>query len=131
MNSQESNKSGDKNINKAKDNHPESQGRRDMLKALVTVPVVGAMAYGIYKKQKFDKSQRDVSDVFSLSKESAKIAELQPGGELIRLGIIGCGIRGKQLLRALGFATPEYLQTRIDAAKKDKKDTRYKDFKEQ
>lgn len=110
---------------------PESQGRRDALKALATVPILGAMAYGVYKKQKHDKTLRDVSDVFSLSKETPSIADLQPNGKQIRLGIIGCGIRGKQLLRAAGFATPESLQGLIDQSKKDKKDTRYQLFKEQ
>jgi len=124
----------DKNKDKIHSNEnalPESQGRRDALKALATVPILGAMAYGVYKKQKHDKTLRDVSDVFSLSKESPSIAELQPNGKQIRLGIIGCGIRGKQLLRAAGFATPESLQDLIDQSKKDKKDTRYQLFKEQ
>lgn len=124
----------DKNKDKIHSNEnalPESQGRRDAIKALATVPILGAMAYGVYKKQKHDKTLRDVSDVFSLSKESPSIAELQPNGKQIRLGIIGCGIRGKQLLRAAGFATPESLQDLIDQSKKDKKDTRYQLFKEQ
>ncbi len=110
---------------------PQSKGRRDAIKTLITVPVLGALAYGVYKKQKYNRTLRDVSDVFSLSNENPSIAPLQSDGKQIRLGIIGCGIRGKQLLRAAGFATPEYLQERIDAAKQDKKDTRYKDFKEQ
>ena len=110
---------------------PQSQGRREAIKALATVPVLGALAYGVYKKQKHDKTLRDVSDVFSLSKETPTIADLKADGQQIRLGIIGCGIRGKQLLRAAGFATPKSLQDLIDASKKDKKDTRYQLFKEQ
>ncbi|MDL2215045.1 Gfo/Idh/MocA family oxidoreductase [Dysgonomonas sp. OttesenSCG-928-M03] len=110
---------------------PQSKGRRDAIKTLITVPVLGALAYGVYKKQKYNRTLRDVSDVFSLSNENHTITPSQSDGKQIRLGIIGCGIRGKQLLRAAGFATPEYLQVRIDAAKQDKKDTRYKDFKEQ
>jgi len=31
---------------------PVSEGRRDAIKALATVPVLGAMAYGVYKKGK-------------------------------------------------------------------------------
>lgn len=131
MDSQETNKPEDKKKDISENNLPKSLGRRDMLKALVTVPVVGAMAYGVYKKQKYDRTIRDVSDVFSLSKESATIADMKADGEQIRIGIIGCGIRGKQLLRALGFATPESLQDLIEAAKEEKKDTRYKDFREQ
>lgn len=125
------NKNEDKNTSANKSALPESEGRRNAIKALATVPVLGALAYGVYKKQKHDKTLLDVKDVFSVSNETSSIAELQPNGKQIRLGIIGCGIRGKQLLRAIGFATPEFLQTRIDAAKKDKNDTRYEDFKKQ
>ncbi len=110
---------------------PESQGRRNTIKALATVPVLGALAYGVYAKQKHDKTMHDVSDVFKLSSERPGIADLQPNGKQIRLGIIGCGIRGKQLLRAAGFATPQSLQDLIDAAKTDKRDTRYEDFRVQ
>lgn len=109
-------------------NLPESEGRRNALKALVTVPVLGAMAYGVYKKQKSVKTLRDVSDVFSLSPENPGIAPLIPNGKQIRLGIIGCGIRGKQLLRAAGFATPQNIQNLIDGAKTNSKDSRYKDY---
>ncbi|GAB6008467.1 Gfo/Idh/MocA family protein [Dysgonomonas reticulitermitis] len=110
---------------------PESEGRRNAIKALATVPILGAMAYGVYKKQKHDNTFRDVSDVFSVSKDDFSIANLQPNGKQIRLGIIGCGIRGKQLLRAIGFTTPESIQKLIDGAKQDSKDTRYKDYLDQ
>ena len=122
-----------KNEKKASDNNPlpESQGRRNALKALATTPVLGALAYGVYKKQKYTKTLNDVSDVFKLSSETASIPDLKPNGEQIRIGVIGYGGRGKYLLRAAGFATPQHLQGWIDDAKKNKKDTRYKDFKEQ
>ncbi|SBV97888.1 Gfo/Idh/MocA family oxidoreductase [uncultured Dysgonomonas sp.] len=122
-----------KNDKKASDNNPlpESQGRRNALKALATTPVLGALAYGVYKKQKYTKTLNDVSDVFKLSSETASIPDLKPNGEQIRIGVIGYGGRGKYLLRAAGFATPQHLQGWIDDAKKNKKDTRYKDFKEQ
>jgi predicted dehydrogenase len=110
---------------------PESEGRRNAIKALATVPILGAMAYGVYKKQKHDNTLRDVSDVFSVSKDDFSVAKLQPDGKQIRLGIIGCGIRGKQLLRAIGFTTPESIQKLIDGAKQNSKDTRYKDYLEQ
>jgi len=110
---------------------PESQGRRNAIKALATVPVLGALAYGVYKKKKYDNTLKDVSDVFSVSKDEYTVTPMQADGKQIRLGIIGCGIRGKQLLRAAGFSTPEGLQKLIDASKKDSKDTRYKDYLEQ
>ncbi|MEN9920049.1 MAG: hypothetical protein RL662_2485 [Bacteroidota bacterium] len=116
---------------------PESKGRRNALKTLATLPVLGAMAYGVYKKQKYTNALNDIGDVFSLSNDKPAIPALQQDGKQIRLGIIGCGIRGKQLLQAIGFATPTLLQEWIDATKKvkkdkkDTKDTRYQDFREQ
>lgn len=107
---------------------PESQGRRNAIKTLATVPLLGALAYGAYKKQKSIKTLKDVSDVFNLSNASTPVPAMQTDGKLIRLGIIGCGIRGKQLLRALGFATPERMQILKDEAKENSSDTRYKDF---
>jgi len=41
-------------IQKEEENKPEkkvSQGRRDALKAMISVPVLGAMAYGVYEKK--------------------------------------------------------------------------------
>ncbi|NDV68356.1 Gfo/Idh/MocA family protein [Dysgonomonas sp. 25] len=131
MKSEEKNTPEGKDENKNNNTEQPNQGRRDTLKTLATLPVLGAVAYGVYKKQKYTNTRRDVSDVFSLSKEKAKIAPLKEGGETIRIGAIGFGGRGNYLLRAAGFATPEHLQKWIDAAKKDKRHTRYKDFKEQ
>ncbi|MDR0429698.1 MAG: Gfo/Idh/MocA family oxidoreductase [Tannerellaceae bacterium] len=122
----------DKDTNQAPDSgQPESKGRRDAIKALATVPVLGALAYGVYKKQKEVTRGRDISDVFQVSKDEAKYLEPKPGGELIRIGIIGFGIRGKQLLRAAGFAEPSWIDTMMEAAKTNKNDTRYQQYKEQ
>ena len=52
-------------------------------------------------------------------------------GDPIRLGIIGYGIRGKQLMRALGFADKEWKESMLGAAKRNPNDTRLKDFLEQ
>ncbi len=114
------------------DDQPESIGRRNSLKALATVPVLGAMAYGLYKKTKSDNDrQRSIKEAFNLSSEKYTIPELIPDGKTIRIGIIGCGIRGKHLLQALGFVAPEKLQELIDASKKDSKDSRYEEFVDQ
>jgi len=106
-------------------------GRRDIIKTLATVPLLGAMAYGLVKTRKTSYLDRDISDVFPLSNKDAVF--LQPSGEgkKIRLGLIGFGIRGKQLMRALGFAEPSYMDTLVKAKETNPDDTRYDVFMEQ
>lgn len=106
------------------------EGRRSLLKSLVAAPVLGAMAYGVYKKKKYDRMHRDISDVFKLDQKPT-IMEAQPNGQKIRLGCIGFGIRGKQLMQALGFAEPAYVDGLKEKNKLNPKHTGYHDFMNQ
>lgn len=120
-------------INKTTDqpgNEPD-KGRRDALKTLATVPVLGALAYGVYQKRKEALKDRNIADVFHLSKNDAQYLEPAADGKQIRLGVIGFGIRGKQLLRAAGFAEPSWIDARIADAKANKNDHRYQEYLEQ
>lgn len=104
------------------------EGRRDFLKSLATVPLLGAMAYGIYKKVNRERVRRNVSDVFKLEGYSPQILPIQRDGKKLRLGMIGFGIRGKLLLRSCGFAEPEYIEKLKEEARLNSKDTRYEMF---
>lgn len=115
-------------INKENNKVEPDKGRREALKALATVPVIGALAYGVYQKQKSVLRNKDISDVFSLSSDEASFLEPVKDGQKIRIGIIGFGIRGKQLLRAAGFAEPSWIDKMIDANKQNKKDNRYEQY---
>ena len=132
---QEENKniSPDKNHseNKSTEQKVVSQGRRDVLKALATAPVLGAMAYGVYQKRKINIRNRNASDMFHFDSSAVPMQEVASDEKIIRLGIIGFGIRGAQLMQALGFATPNYVEDLIQQSKADSKNTRYKDFLEQ
>ena len=110
---------------------PVSHGRRDAIKALATVPVLGAMAYGVYRKRKQEMRNITSADMFHFNSEISPLTPLTPDGKTIRLGIIGSGIRGKQLMIALGFATPQYVEDLIQANKQNSADNRYRDFREQ
>ncbi len=106
-----------------------SKGRRDALKTLATIPVLGAMAYGVYKKDKNERSKRLAADMFRFEEKPVPPPVID--GKKIRIGIIGYGIRGTQLMQALGFATPQQVEDLKTASKNNSKDTRYKDFMEQ
>jgi predicted dehydrogenase len=106
-------------------------GRRDVIKTLATVPLLGAMAYGLVKTRKNVLLDRDISDVFQLSNKNAVFIQPLAKGKQIRVGLIGFGIRGKQLMRALGFAEPSYMDNLVKAKEVNPDDTRYDVFMEQ
>lgn len=110
-------------------NNPESKGRREALKTLATVPVLGAMAYGVYKRRQHDvQINQTAREIFNVSKKTPVVKPLSPDSKTIRLGVIGFGIRGKQLLRATGFALPEYIDGLIKGEKQNRNDSRYRDY---
>ena len=117
--------------NSTSENKPVSRGRRDALKTLATVPVLGAMAYGVYKKRKNEIFNRSAADMFHFPTEVTPFAASTGNGETIRIGIIGTGIRGKQLLSGLGFSSPTEVQELINLNKADSTNKRYQDFIEQ
>ena len=53
---------------------------------------------------------------------------VDPNGKTIRSGIIGFGIRGKQLSNAAGFVHPETIDEWKNATAENKADSRYADF---
>ena len=106
-----------------------SKGRREALKTLATVPVLGVMAYGVYKKEKNERSKRLAADMFRFKEKP--VPPPVTDGKRIRIGIIGYGIRGKDLMNALGFSTPQHVEDLKTAWKSNAQDSRYKDFMEQ
>lgn len=108
-----------------------SQGRRDALKAIVTVPVLGAMAYGVYRKKTGEHTRRNAAGIFHFQSDVMPYMPTSSDADMIRVGIIGFGIRGSQLMQALGFATPAYVEDLILQEKANSESSRYRDFKEQ
>ena len=96
-------------------------GRRDMLKGLATVPVVGALAYGVLRKTRLDRIKSENSIPAQLGLNTDPIVGLpltDPQSKTINIGLIGYGIRGKQLAQALGFAHPTMVDEMIEAESK-------------
>jgi len=106
-------------------------GRRDILKGLATVPVLGAVWFGAFKKKQYDAAIREsILDELRVQAVEPPVSGSM-AGDPIRIGIIGFGIRGTQLTKAAGFATKSWLSRMEAAAQKNSKDTRLKDFLEQ
>ncbi len=106
-------------------------GRRTVLKGLATLPVLGAMAYGALRKKKNENALvQQIKKELNLSYESPVIGrpESLSAGSKIKLGIIGYGIRGEQLMRAAGFAQPAVIDEMADAAKNNPNDHRLSDY---
>ena len=61
------------------------KGRRDTLKTLATVPILGALAYGVYQKRKDALRGRNISDVFQVSNRQASYLEPQDSYRFGRL----------------------------------------------
>ncbi|MCU0397992.1 MAG: Gfo/Idh/MocA family oxidoreductase [Cyclobacteriaceae bacterium] len=105
--------------------------RRDLLKGLAGVPFLGAVWYAGAKTTVDAKREKK----FLLEQLNIKASPPPPTGSMegkpIRLGIIGFGIRGEQLCRALGFATKQWLADMKESAEKNSNDTRLSEFLDQ
>ncbi len=83
--------------------------RRDIIKGLATLPVVGAVAYGLYHRQKrYREINRNLLENINIQPLPA-VPTIQ--GDRIRIGIIGTGSRGRYLLKALGYVQPSSIDT--------------------
>ena len=83
--------------------------RRDVLKGLGGIPILGAVWWAgasnsVSKNRRRAEILRQLNIQPSLPPTVPAIE-----GDPIRVGIIGFGIRGEQLCRALGFATDELI----------------------
>ena len=106
--------------------------RRDVLKSLATVPVLGAFAYSLYRKRRYDRILKsNIAEELGLSYTTPDVRPSDLSGKTIRLGIIGFGIRGTQLAKAAGFLHPEKISELKEEAKKNSASKWYQDFMEQ
>ena len=114
----------DKKMNKREDKINSESGsgqgkgmpRRTVLKALAGLPVAGYLGFQVMKKNKYDSGKRS-RIIKELGLDSVEFPVSDYGsrrheGDLIRIGIIGFGVRAKQLSNALGFMHPEDVEAR-------------------
>jgi predicted dehydrogenase len=105
--------------------------RRDILKGLSGIPFLGAIWYAGAKTATAAKRERNFLLETLNIKASPPPASGPMSGKPIRVGIIGFGIRGEQLCRALGYATTDWLAEMEENANKNPNDTRLKEFRSQ
>lgn len=81
--------------------------RRDMLKALAGVPILGALGIQILRKNAYDDKHNIQQEIIRELGLEDLMNAIKPvrhrEGDLIRIGIAGFGGRGDQLAKALGF----------------------------
>jgi len=78
-----------------------------MLKALAGIPVLGAFGFETFRKFSHDTINDSRKQVISELGLDDLLSSVKPvtsaSGDLIRIGMIGFGVRGNQLSKALGF----------------------------
>lgn len=98
-----------KNSGQEKNDHK----RRDFLKAIAATPVLGLLGYGVTRKYFQDHNRNDeLLKALGLQSESnpnqiSIVSTNLKNDPHLRLGIIGAGGRGQNLLEAAGFTSPE------------------------
>ncbi len=107
-------------------------GRRDILKSLATVPVLGVFAYSYYRKRKYEQLlKKAIRQEVNLDAENPVASRVVSKAKQIRLGIIGTGGRGRDLMKGAGFVHPEIVDNWISSAAENPKDKRYEEYLEQ
>ncbi len=119
------------NDNTDKNDGSSGLSRRDVVKGLATVPVLGAFAFAYYRKRKHTRQLKNsILEDIKLS-DDPPMPDKPLKGDKIRLGLIGFGIRGPQIAKAAGFLHPENVEAMKEAASANRADTRYQEFIEQ
>jgi len=106
--------------------------RRELLKGLLGVPVLGVFAYSWFHKQKLDEiTKKAIHEEINLDISNPLAGKVVSQDKQIRLGIIGTGGRGRYLLKAAGFLSPKIISNYREEAKNNKMDKRYEEFLDQ
>jgi predicted dehydrogenase len=110
--------------------------RRDLVKGLATLPILGSYILAVSLKQKnenekvvfnFLKEFEKEHPIINIKSTPAPVAKAG-NNKTLRLGFIGYGGRGADLGRAAGFAHPDMISELKAAAEKDSTDKRYETF---
>ena len=87
--------------------------RREVLKSLAGIPVLGAFTVEFIRKWRADNLKKNILvQELSLNEPMPVVKPARAGNagsKLVRIGIIGFGTRGTDLARSLGFGSQEWI----------------------
>ena len=96
---------------KSKEKSNNQISRREVLKGLAAVPVLGLFTYDFWKKQTLEKARKKIAQLdLGLTSDAPSILPSSSVGssdKIVRVGIIGTGGRGTSLLKSAGFMIPK------------------------
>ena len=93
----------------SEENNNQNTSRRSAIKGLLGVPFAAGVLWGAMSKSA--KSKREKNQMLAeLNIDARRPDNELVAGDPVRIGIIGLGIRGPQLMRALGFATNSWVE---------------------
>ena len=106
--------------------------RREVLKGLATVPVLGLFFIKLWQKLRLDRLKKSnlLQDLVKENKAPSIVKNIGNNDHL-RVGVVGYGGRGGHLTRGLGFATPEWTTNAAEGAKKNKLNKGFETFMSQ
>lgn len=114
--------------------HGASIFRRDFIKGLAAVPLLGYFAFEFKNNipKGLENKSKDYKQILKLNQLEAPGAKLQgptgTNGNRLRFGVVGHGWRGEQLLQSLGYTHPEEVEKQTVNGKYTK---RFQQFLEQ
>ncbi|HOC88259.1 MAG TPA: Gfo/Idh/MocA family oxidoreductase [bacterium] len=104
--------------------------RRDLLKSAASLPVIGLLGHLSWKEQKLERGKKErIFEALQIDEtDRPRPLSSERPKQLVRIGLIGFGVRGEQLSRALGFARPEWIAAAKEGAAQNRLDTRLQDW---
>jgi predicted dehydrogenase len=124
-----------KNNNINNDTPQKGIGRRDLLKSLATLPFVGALAYGAFRKKQLESYKHSqllqALDLDTPIQAPAYVPTRNGDQATLRIGIMGTGGRGMYLMRSMGYVTSRQIDNWAKAARENKRDNRLEVYMDQ
>ena len=106
--------------------------RRELLKGLATIPILGIFILNVLQKWRRDKLKKsNIMADFVQEKEAPSVISNLSNSQHLKLGIIGYGGRGAHLVRGAGFATKGWTDATYQNFKKNKLDKAFNTFMSQ